>query len=112
MLYVLKIEEREYMRDLAMAQIAIDKDTGVKKFEDYRKLMFPWIETSKKRQDKDIKDMLERETQRGPMSVRSMGPQTVRSRLKKVQPSKPMTPADRKSQEELFSRLAFNNRKK
>jgi hypothetical protein len=101
LLYVLKLEEREYMRDLALAQVMVDKDAGIKKFEEYRKVMFPWIETAKARTDDQFRQMLMKEVSRGPLSVRPFG--QVQSRLRKQMASNRIqSPAERKRQEDLF----------
>lgn len=81
MLYVLMLEEREYMRDLATAQLMIDKDHGMKKFNEYQKKRFPWTETATNR-DKDMyKQILLDELKKGPLLVRPMGNNKVKSRL-------------------------------
>lgn len=81
LLYVLKKEEIEYARDLAMAQVQLDKDKGLERFNEYRKVMFPWVETAKKRDDDFHKKLLAEVVKRGPLTVTAVQQKTYRSRL-------------------------------
>lgn len=81
LLYVLKKEEIEYTRDLALAQVQVDKDKGIERFNEYRKVMFPWIETAKKRDDDAHKKLLADVVKQGPIVVRAVQQQKFRSRL-------------------------------
>ena len=81
LLYVLKREEREYMRDLSLAQIQLNKDKGAERFNEFRKLMFPWIETAKARDDDEHKRVLKEVIGRGPLVVKATSQQRVKSRL-------------------------------
>jgi hypothetical protein len=108
LLYVLKKEEIEYTRDLALAQIQLDKDKGLERFNEYRKNMFPWVETAKKRDDDAHKKLLEEVVKRGPISIRAMHQPKLRSRLvqrvEKHQASK-VTKEVLQQQNDLYRRL-------
>lgn len=79
--YVLKKEDIEYSRDLALAQIQIDKETGLERFNEYRKTMFPWVETAKKRDENAHKKMLAEVVKAGPLSITATHHQKFKSRL-------------------------------
>lgn len=81
LLFVLKKEEIEYARDLALAQIQLDKDKGLERFNEYRKAAFPWVETAKKRDEDAHKKLLAQVVKQGPIVVRAMHQQKFRSRL-------------------------------
>jgi len=81
LLYVLKKAEIEYTRDLALAQIQLDKDKGLERFNEYRKTMFPWVETAKKRDDEAHRKILDEAVKRGPLVVRPLHQQKIKSRL-------------------------------
>ena len=94
------------MRDLSLAQIMIAKESGAKAFDEYAKVMFPWIETSKKRDGDQTKDLLQKIVKAGPLTVRPMQEQKVKSRLVQKREMKgPMTDEQRKKQNELYSKL-------
>jgi hypothetical protein len=104
LLYVLKREEREYMRDLALAQIQLNKDKGAERFNEFRRLMFPWIETAKKRDEDEHKKILKEVVSRGPLVVRAAGQQRLKSRLvQRVERQDPKVTRDQ--QNALYSRL-------
>lgn len=106
LLYVLKKEEIAYLRDLVVAQMAVSKEKGVEFFADYRKAMFPWVETAVKRDDDQHKKLLEQLVKAGPLSVRPLEEKKVRSRLIKHKEVKgPMTEEQRKKQNELYGKL-------
>jgi hypothetical protein len=106
LLYCLKKEDIMYMRDLALAQIQVSKEKGAEAFNEYRKVMFPWVETAVKRDDIQHKELLERIVKAGPLSVRPMEEKKVRSRLITHKEVKgPMTEEQRAKQNELYSKL-------
>ncbi len=110
LLYVLKKEEIEYTRDLALAQIQISKDKGVEIFNEYRKAMFPWVDTAQKREETNHKKILEQIVKAGPLSIRplQMGGGKMRSRLiqrKEVREQQPASEEQLKQQNELYKKL-------
>ncbi len=110
LLYCLKREEIEYTRDLALAQIQISKDKGVEAFNEYRKAMFPWVDTAQKREEDTHKQLLEKIVKAGPPSISpmKMGGGKMRSRLvqrKEVSENKVVTEEQRKKQNELYKQL-------
>lgn len=78
---MLRKEQITYSRDLALAQIQIDKDKGLERFQEYRKEMFPWVETAKKRDEDAHKKILAEVVKKGPLVVSKVGTKSVRSRL-------------------------------
>ena len=81
LLYVLKKEEIEYARDLALAQIQLDKDKGLERFNEYRKTMFPWVETAKKRDEDFHRKLLADVVKQGPLFVQATHTPKFKSRL-------------------------------
>lgn len=92
------------MRDLALAQMQITKDKGIDFFNDYRKAMFPWIETAKVREGDQQRKLLEHVVKMGPLSVKSMGTKPLKSRLVR-QIDRKLTEEQRRGQNELYKRL-------
>ena len=107
MLYVLMKEQHQYMRDLALAQIALDKEKGVEKFEAYRKEMFPWVEIAKKRDEAMHKQILNDMVKGGPLAVFAPKPQGVKSRLvKRVERvQEPVSKEEKARKDALYKRL-------
>lgn len=109
LLYVLKREEIEYTRDLALAQIQISKDKGVEVFNEYRKAMFPWVDTAQKREETNHKKILEQIVKAGPLSIKplQMGGGKMRSRLvqRKEVREQPTSEEQLKQQNELYKKL-------
>ena len=105
LLYVLKKEEIEYSKELAMAQIQIDKEKGLEQFENYRKKMFPWVDTAKRR-EKDIhQKVLLDAVKGGPLVIRPMEQPRAKSRL--VQRREVSTPPvlNKKRLDTIYSQL-------
>lgn len=104
LLYVLKKEQIEYARDLALAQIQIDKERGLERFNEYRKEMFPWVDTAKKREEDAHKEILEKVVKGGPLVVRAMHQPRLKSRLvQRVE--KKASPEQRRQQDDLYKKL-------
>jgi len=80
MMYVLKQQHIDYMRQLAIAQLIAD-NKNTEHFDSYKQAMFPWIEVAKKRDSELFRKVLEEEVKRGPMTVRSLATPKVNSRL-------------------------------
>lgn len=64
-----------------MAQIQIDKEKGLEQFEKYRKKMFPWVDTAKKREKDVHQRVLLDAVKAGPMVVTPIQQPKARSRL-------------------------------
>lgn len=111
LLYVLKKEEIQYMRDLAVAQILVSKEKGAEVFDKYTKTMFPWTEVAKTREEDQHKKILEQIVRAGPLTVRPMQEMKSKSRLvqkkeaKSASTSSPMTPEQKKKQNEFYRKL-------
>jgi len=80
MLYVLKLQHIEYLKNLALAQLIVDKD-NTDNFSAFKKAMFPWLEATEKRDKAKHHEALMAEVKRGPFSVRSMAEPRIQSRL-------------------------------
>ena len=106
LLYILKKEEIEYSKELAMAQILIDKEKGLEQFEKYRKKMFPWVDTAKTREKDLHKKILMDAIKQGPLSIQPIQTAKVTSRLvRRKQAEAPEAPVDKKKLDQLYSRL-------
>lgn len=55
--------EIEHARLTVQAQIAVNAEAGIKAYEDYLKIAFPYIKTSQQREYSDIRKLIEREMQ-------------------------------------------------
>lgn len=94
------------MRDLAFAQVQVSKDKGVEVFNEYRKAMFPWIDTAQKRDEGQHKQILEQFVKSGPMTVRPLQEKKLKSRLIQRKEIKgPLTEDQKKKQNELYKKL-------
>jgi hypothetical protein len=107
LLYALKREEIQYMRDLAVAQIMVSKEKGAEVFDKYTKTMFPWMEVAKNRDDEQHKKILEQIVKAGPLTVVPMQEKKGKSRLVQRRETKsgPLTPEQKKKQNELYKKL-------
>lgn len=92
-----------------MAQIQLDKEKGLERFNEYRKTMFPWVETAKKRDDDMHKQLLERAVKSGPLVITASGKNKNEIKSRMVQRVQRASPADAKAeirkQNELYKRL-------
>lgn len=105
LLYVLKKEEIEYSKELAMAQIQIDKEKGLEQFEKYRKKMFPWVDTAKRR-EKDIhQKVLLAAVKAGPMTVTPLQQPKARSRLVQRREVAKPTVLNKKRLDNIYSQI-------
>lgn len=93
-LLLMKLESVEHARFRALAQVQLDPESGIKAFEEYMKIAFPYLEASKQRDKTDHMALLAREVARGPLTVTAVSePPKGRSKLKTrmVKRSKPQT---------------------
>ena len=77
-----RLEDIEHARYLALVQVVIDKDEGIKAFDEYMKIAFPSLALRKKERENETKKVLEWWTSRGPMEVTPLAPLTLKSKLK------------------------------
>lgn len=83
MLFVLKKEQVEHARLRALAQAIVEKDKAKEVFDDYMRVAFPWLETSKRREKDDIIKVLQGEVKKGAMGIKPLWQgERMRSRLK------------------------------
>lgn len=88
-----RIEDREHAQFRAIAQILIDKESGVEAFEDYMRIAFPSMQQRKKKRDEGMKDLLTSWTSTGPLKVIPLheerrGRSRLKQRLVKVEDAK------------------------
>lgn len=77
-----RLEEIEYARFHALAQLIADKEKGVEAFSRYMKIAFPGFESRKRAQDDEVKKQLKEWVNSGPLKVTPLPMPTGRSRLK------------------------------
>lgn len=77
-----RLEDIEHARYLALVQVIINQEEGVKAFNGYMDLAFPSLALRKKQQEDETKKVLQWWTQRGPMKVIPLAPLTLKSKLK------------------------------
>lgn len=82
MLFVLKKEQVEHARLRALAQAVISKDKGKEAFDEYMKVAFPWLATSKRRERDDHVKVLLEEVKKGGLGIKPLWEEKMRSRLK------------------------------
>ena len=108
MMYVLQKERVEHTRLRALAQLQLNKEEGIKAFDEYMKTAFPWLESQKKKQDNDFVRILNEEVKKGGLAIQ--GPlwqeNKLRSRIRSrvVERTQP-TPAERARQAALYKKL-------
>lgn len=81
MLWLIKKEQIEHAKIRANAQLLIDKEAGVKAFEEYMKEAMPYMEAIEQQKSAEIKQALEREAKRGPMRVSPLSPMSLKSKI-------------------------------
>jgi len=81
LLALMQEEIIEHARFRAAAQLQLDEEGGMKAFEDYMKLAFPYLESSRKAEFASAYRMLEEEVRRGPVGVRALLPSRLTSRV-------------------------------
>ena len=96
-----RLELIEHARFRALAQITIDKEAGVKAFEEYMKFAFPGMTIRQKTKDEEARKTLMKWVNSGPIGVTPLPMPTIKSRLK-TQMAKVRT--DRKGNE-LYGKL-------
>ena len=96
----MKKDEIDYMRDLAHAQLNIDQKEGFKRFLEFQRAMFPWMETAQKREKDSHADALRKEVMRGPLMVAPQAQPDFRRRtVKRVEKT------DLESEDRIYRRL-------
>lgn len=82
MLYVLKKEQIEHARLRALAQAIVEKEKGKEVFDEYMKVAFPWLETTKRREKDDHIKVLMEEVKKGSLGIKPLWQERARSRMK------------------------------
>ena len=77
-----KLEDIEHARYLALVQVIINKDEGIKAFDEYMKIAFPSLAARKNQQEEATKKVLKWWTKSGPIKVTPLAPLTLKSKLK------------------------------
>jgi hypothetical protein len=78
-----RLEDIDHAKYLALVQVIIDKEEGVKAFEKYMEVAYPSLALRKKEQSAEMKKVLDEWINRGPMKVTPLAPLTGQSKLKK-----------------------------
>jgi hypothetical protein len=81
-LMLMKQENIEHARFRALAQILINKESGVEAFEEYMKVAFPYLEATKRKQSEAVAHMIDQEIKRGPIVVRPQQTTVVKSKMR------------------------------
>lgn len=79
---LLKKEEIEHARELAFAQIFVNKGEATKAWTAYQEIARPYIKTAQDEQRKTSIQRLLEEVKRGPLGIRPLWQKPVRSRLR------------------------------
>jgi len=82
MLLLVKKDEIEHAATRVLTQIQIDADAGVKAYDEYVKLRYPYLESAQKRDKEKVIDQLYKEVRQGAMSVAPSKMEQVKSRMK------------------------------
>lgn len=82
LLTILKKEEIEAAKTRALVQAMLKQEAGPDAWTDFFRLAFPWVQTAKKREEKETVKLLMDEIKRGPLAVYAQQDRTFRSRLK------------------------------
>jgi len=80
-LLVGKLEDIEHARFRALAQLIIDKETGVKAFEEYMDIAFPSLAARKKKQHEEVLEILHKEVGKTALKVTPLATPKMRSRM-------------------------------
>lgn len=82
-LLLVRLENIEHAKFRAHAQIIIDKDAGVKAFEEYMTIAFPYMQKYKKRDKDEAIETLKKWAAKGPMGVKPLWEERrIKSRLR------------------------------
>lgn len=104
LLYVMKLQEIMYTRDLALAQLIVDR-TNTEKFKTYQRSMFPWIETAETRDKMAHLKALMDDIKKGPLTVTPMVEKKAQSRLAKKVSRQDYDDAARRRQDNVYKKL-------
>ena len=104
----LQKEQMEFEQTFAIIQTMLSKDKAKDAFDAYKKSRFPWIESSKqKQQAEDIKRLMD-EVKRGALMISPQASPRLRSRLKaKIVQRQPL-PVDgtvTKEQKQIYEKI-------
>ena len=77
-----RLEDIEHAKFRALAQIMVEKDAGIKAFNEYTKVAFPSAEQRKNTEADQMAKLLKDWVAKGPMKIKPMEEPRGRSRLK------------------------------
>lgn len=103
----LQKEQMEHAQTFALIQTLVNKEKATDAFESYKKIRFPWIESSNEKQKQDhLKKMMD-EIKHGALAVTPMSqPKRVNSRLRRVAGNPgATTEATRREQKKIYDKL-------
>jgi len=102
----LQKEQMEHAQTFALIQTLVDKEKASEAFESYKKIRFPWIESSNEKQKQEHMKKLMHEVKHGALSITPMQQtKKVNSRLRRVVDSKPVTESIRKEQAKIYGKM-------
>lgn len=78
----MRLEDIEHAKFRAQAQIQMDQEEGITAFEEYMKIAFPYLESTKNREKADHIKALESWTSQGPLKITPMLSPSMQSRMK------------------------------
>jgi len=81
-LFVLQEDLREFTRLKLLIQAVVDKEEGLKAFNDFTGEAFPYIEATRKKDKQQHIETLMKELKRGVLAVKPIQEEKMRSRLK------------------------------
>jgi hypothetical protein len=101
-----RLEDVEHAKFRALAQVTLDKDQGVKAFEDYMKIAFPYLEGRKKAQKDEAKGALKKWISEGAFKITPVVQNNIRSKLK----TRVLARQASKEDSQLYQRVASKKR--
>lgn len=84
LLFVMMQDNIQHAQLRALAQILVDKTEGMKAFQEYMEIAFPYLKTVKSREVSAIMDVMRREAAIGPLVITKKHEKTIDSRLKRA----------------------------
>lgn len=102
----LQKEQMEHAQTFALIQTLVNKEKASEAFESYKKIRFPWIESSNEKQKKDHLSRMMQEIKHGALAVTPMAqPKRVNSRLRRVVDKSPVPEATRITQKNIYDKM-------
>lgn len=105
----LQKEQMEHAQTFALIQTMVDREKAGEAFESYKKIRFPWIESSKEKQKIDHIKKLMQEVKHGALNVTPMQQsRKVNSKLKRIVASRAPSEEIKKEQAKIYSKMGMS----